>query len=65
MFAADAFGLGRWEDAKSLSNRFEESLPAQRSSGAGGKKLEREGTYSVILFASSVQAAVELAEKTR
>lgn len=64
MFTADAFGLGRRENAKSLSSHSEESLPAQRSSG-GGKKLEREGTYSVILFASSVQAAVELAEKTR
>lgn len=52
--------LGRQEDAKS-SGGF---LPAP-GSDKGERNLKEKATYSVIFFASSVEAAVELAEKTR
>lgn len=36
-----------------------------RQGETGEKNLKEKATYSVIFFASSVEAAVELAEKTR
>lgn len=62
VFAGDA--LGRRGDARSFSSRSGGLLPAPGSDG-GERNLKEKATYSVIFFASSVEAAVELAEKTR